>query len=91
MININHEGPKDVWDEKDEHINGTDLSMEEKEDNLSLHEYLIMREKLEVKKLELADLNQDEMVKNMLIKIDDEIKKLNDKIVELGGEIEVKA
>lgn len=90
MININHEGvnPEDTWDEKDTHIKRL---TKEQEDNLDLHEYLVMREKFEVRKLELADLNQDEMVKNMLNKLDSEIAILDEKIAELGDEKEVKA
>jgi hypothetical protein len=77
MININPEGPE--------------LTMEEQEDNLSLHQYLILREKAKVELLKLDDLDEGFDVTIQEERLKKEIAELEEKIEELGGEKDIAA
>lgn len=68
-----------------------ELTMEEKEGNLTLHEYLVLKEKVNIELLKLDDLNEDFNVKLQKERFRKEIEKLDERIAELGGEKEVSA
>jgi hypothetical protein len=89
MINIQNEGPANIWvDGPALETNGHDLDQEK---ILFLKEAEIALGKLEVKKLELENLGvDDEITKNEYTRLNDEIKKHEDLVVSLGGEKEVK-
>lgn len=88
MININNEGPNNNIhvDTETNEVIPHDL---DKEKELLLKEAQIALGKLEVKKLELENLGvEDFMTKTELKRIEDEVKKHEDLVKSLGGEIE---
>jgi hypothetical protein len=77
MININPEGPE--------------LTMEEQADNLSLHQYLILRETAKVELLKLDEPGEGFDVTIQKERFQKEIDDLEEKIKELGGEKDIDA
>ncbi len=91
MININNEGPNNVCEDDNTHLSHESKLTLDQQRELLLKDAQIALGKLEVKKLELEVLGvEDFMTKTELKRIEDEIKKHEELVKSLGGEIESK-